>query len=67
MKHYNVKSSNVKSIAHKGDVMHVTYKGSGKTYEFTGISSDQFNALKNAKSIGKHLNGMGIKGKLVDK
>ncbi len=66
MKHEAVKSSMAVSLAHKGDVLHVKFK-SGKVYEYKGVSSAQFHALKNAESIGKHLNSIGIKGTLVAK
>lgn len=64
MQHHGVKSSMVSSIAHKGDVLHVTFKG-GKTYEYQGVSASQFHALQNADSIGRHLNAMKIKGSLL--
>lgn len=68
MKHQVVDSSCVHSVAHdeQESIMHVTYK-SGKTYAFNGVSPDQFQGLLGSKSIGKHLNGMGIKGTLLEK
>jgi hypothetical protein len=61
MKHHLVSSGHIESIAHKGDVMHVKFKG-GNTYEYKGVSEMQFNQLKSAPSTGKHLAGMGVKG-----
>ena len=54
------------SIAHKGDVMHIKFHG-GRTYEYKGVSAKDFEALKGAKSFGKHLNGMKITGKNITK
>jgi hypothetical protein len=39
--------------------MHVRFKGSG-TYEYRPVSTEDFEQLCRAKSVGKHLNGMGI-------
>lgn len=66
MKLRPVKSSNITHIGHKGDKLHVTYS-SGHTYEFDGVKADQHKALMGAKSHGKHLSGMGIKGKKLEK
>lgn len=64
MKHHEINSSMAASIAHKGDTLHVTFKG-GKTYEYKGVTAKQFEDLKSADSFGKHLNGMNIKGSLL--
>jgi hypothetical protein len=61
MDHIKVQSSNIESVAHKGTVLHVRFKNGG-LYEFMDVSKDQFNALVNAESPGKHFNSMGIKG-----
>jgi hypothetical protein len=51
----------IESIAHKGTTLHVKYKG-GATYEYQNVTADQFHTLKHAESVGRHLNGMKIKG-----
>lgn len=52
-------SSSVEEIGHKNGVLRVKYK-SGGTYDFHGVSEAQFHELKGAKSVGKHLHGMGL-------
>lgn len=66
MKMHTVKSSNITHIGHKGDKMHVTYS-SGHTYAFDNVSKDQHENLMKSDSKGKHLSGMGIKGKKLEK
>jgi hypothetical protein len=61
MIHIPVVSSNIKSVAHEGDVMEVIYNHGG-TYRFPGVDKDQFNGLLAAQSIGKMLNSLGITG-----
>jgi len=61
MQHHEVKSSMIESIAHKGTTLHVKFKG-GATYEYQNVKPEQFQMLKNAPSVGQHLNKMGIKG-----
>lgn len=61
-------STSVSHVGHDGDTLHVTFKGTNKTYTYPGVSQDQFNALRQAKSVGKHLNASimpGRTGKLV--
>lgn len=63
-----VASSSISHIGHDGDTLHVTFKGSGKTYAYPGVSVNDFAALRTAKSVGKHLNTSivpGRTGKLV--
>jgi hypothetical protein len=65
---HKVKSTSVSHIGHDGDTLHVTFSGSGKTYAYPGVSQDQFQQLRIAQSIGKHLNASimpGRTGKLV--
>lgn len=64
MKHHSVTSSNVCSIAHKGTVLHVKFRHGG-IYEYLNVSQEQFEELKGAESVGKHLNSMGLKGRKV--
>lgn len=61
MKHHEVKSAMIESIAHKGTTLHVKFKG-GATYEYQDVTPEKFQSPKSAASVGKHLNGMGIKG-----
>ena len=63
MKHsHDVESSNIQHLDHDGvATMHVTFKHGGK-YSYSPVPFDAFTELLNAPSIGKHLNGMGIRG-----
>lgn len=56
MKHINVKSSQVKSVAYDADsnTMEVTF-ASGGTYRYAGVKPDDHAKLMAAKSIGGHL------------
>lgn len=56
MKHIEVKSSNIESIAHDPDknLLHVKFKN-GSTYEYEGVSKEHHEALMSAKSIGSHI------------
>jgi hypothetical protein len=65
MIHIPVISSNIKSVAHEGEVMEVVYNHGG-TYRFPGVDKDQFNSLLAAQSIGKSLNALGVKGIKVE-
>lgn len=65
MKHHKVVSSNISSIAFDKGVMHVTFLNGG-LYEYQGVTASQFSELREADSIGKHLNGMGIKGVKIE-
>lgn len=65
MKMITCKSSGVSAIGHKGDTLRVAYK-SGGTYDFPGVTVEAFNALRGAKSIGRHIHTMKLKdGKQV--
>jgi hypothetical protein len=63
MKHHFTNSSIIASCEHDAgkNVMHITFT-SGKTYSYGDCSKDDFEAMKNAQSAGKHY-GMHIKGK----
>ena len=61
MDHIAVKSSNIDSVGFSNGVMEIKFKNGG-TYQYTGVTKDSFNELVNAKSVGKHLNSMGLKG-----
>lgn len=56
-----VESSNVVSIGHDGEDLHVTYK-SGGTYVYAGVPAEAFDACRKAPSIGKFLHAH-IRGK----
>lgn len=61
-------STSVSHVGLDGDTLHVTFKGTGKTYTYPGVSQDQFQKLRQAKSVGAHLNASimpGRTGKLV--
>jgi hypothetical protein len=66
MKMQRVESSNIHSTGHEGDTMHIAFKlkdGSiGETYAYTPVSAGNHVKLRAAKSVGGHLNKMGIKG-----
>jgi hypothetical protein len=49
-----VESSQIESIGHAGDTLAVKFK-SGGLYHYHGVSADQFQKLKSAKSVGAHL------------
>ncbi len=66
MKMHPVKSSNITHIGHKDNTLHVTYS-SGHTYAFDNVSKEHHENLMKADSKGKHLTGMGIKGKKLEK
>lgn len=61
MKMLSCDSSGVSEIGHKGDVLRVRYK-SGGLYEFKGVTADDYQRLRGAKSIGKHLHTMKLQG-----
>lgn len=68
MIYYTVTSSNIEAVGHSGHsgtTMHVTFKN-GNTYEYHGVSFEQFQELKNAESVGKHLHGMKLTGKKME-
>lgn len=57
-----VKSSNIESIAHDGkETMRVQFKNGG-LYEYQGVTVAGHKKLMEAKSIGKHLRLMDVKG-----
>lgn len=61
MQMHSVESSSISEVGHEGNTLRVRYKNGG-VYDFQGITSMQFSHLKEAKSIGKHLHGLGLKG-----
>jgi hypothetical protein len=61
VQHISVDSSNIKSVAHEGDTLEVTFKHGG-TYQYSGVDKDTFNGLLSAPSIGKALNQSGLLG-----
>lgn len=63
MKHINVKSSQVKSVAYdaKTNTLEVVF-ASGGAYTYAGVSPVEHAKLMGAKSIGSHL-AQRIKGK----
>lgn len=61
MQHISVSSSNIKSVAHEGETMQVTFVHGG-TYQYSGVDKDTFNGLLSAPSIGKALNQLGLLG-----
>jgi hypothetical protein len=67
MKHVEVESSHIHSIAHDGDrTMHVTFKGKdgkpGETYAYEGVTVEGHKKLMEAESVGKHLKSLDVKG-----
>lgn len=50
-----VKSSSITEIGHDGSAMFIRY-AAGNLYRFPGITTDQFKAARDAKSIGSHVN-----------
>ena len=61
-----VESSNIESVGHDGrETLRVTFKGSG-SYDYVGVTEEEFFGLVNAPSVGKAYNaltrGRGIKG-----
>ena len=46
-----VKSASLAHIGHHGDTLRVTF-GSGKTYDYEGVTAEQFEALSKAESVG---------------
>lgn len=65
MEHVKVESSNIESIGYESGIMEVRFKNGG-LYQYRGVSKDDYNELINAKSVGKHLNQMGIKGRKIE-
>jgi len=70
MSHNNIKmqqveSSNVSAIGHHhGDVLRVRFK-SGGLYDYIGVTEPMFKEIAQAESVGKAINGLGIKGNRV--
>jgi hypothetical protein len=64
MQMHPVKSSHIEAIGHEGTTMHVRFKGSG-TYAYDGVTSEGFEKLKGAASVGKHLAKMNVTGKKI--
>lgn len=58
-----VESSNIESVGHDGkETLRVTFKGSG-SYDYIGVTEDEFLALLNAPSVGKAYGAL-TRGKL---
>lgn len=57
IKHVPVKSSMIKSIGHdeESKKMEVRFTG-GQTYTFENVELEEFEALRDAPSVGKHYN-----------
>ena len=51
---HEVNSSAVSHLGHSGSTLHVRFKNGG-TYSYEGVTPEEFEALKSAKSIGQHL------------
>jgi hypothetical protein len=58
-----VRSSNIRSIGYEASslTLEVEFK-SGSLYQYMGVPQNQYEALMNARSIGRHLNS-NIKGR----
>jgi len=50
---YRVDSSNIQAIGHSGDTLRITFFG-GKSYDYSGVSSETFTAFLNAESKGQY-------------
>jgi len=62
---HKVESSNVAAIGHHhGDVLRVQFK-SGHVYDYIGVTEPMFDKILEAESVGKAINGLGIKGNRV--
>lgn len=62
---HKVESSNVAAIGHHhGDILRVRFK-SGHEYDYIGVTAKMFNDIATAESVGKAVNGLGIKGNRV--
>lgn len=61
MKHQEVTSSTIRSIAHDGDTLEVKFH-SGSTYRYSGVPADLHGEMMGASSAGKFLNE-NIKGR----
>lgn len=62
-----VKSSSIAEIGHDGQHLFLRY-AAGNLYRFKDITVEQYNTMRNAKSIGQHVNAFIIpkaKGVLV--
>jgi len=57
MQHTPVNSSMIQSVGHDPEtlVMEVKFK-SGKTYPYQNVDVEEFEALRDAPSVGKHFN-----------
>jgi hypothetical protein len=65
MQMHPVKSSHIEAVGHEGEVMHVRFKG-GRTYSYDGVTPEGFRKLKEAPSVGKHLQKMNVKGNKLE-
>lgn len=50
-----VASSSIASIGHEGDTLEIEFTN-GRIYRHAGVPREQFEALRNAESIGTHYN-----------
>ena len=66
MKQQEVKSSSISHLGYEKGKLRITY-ARGATYEFDNVTEEQHKKLLGAKSLGKHLAGMGLKGKPINK
>lgn len=65
IKMHPVESSNVSAIGHHhGDILRVRFK-SGQMYDYIGVTEPMFDKIIEAESVGKAINGLGIKGNRV--
>ena len=55
MDYRSVESSNIEALAHTGDTLGVKFKG-GTEYHYHGVSSDLFQEIIDAASIGHTFN-----------
>ncbi len=56
-----VKSSQVESIGHAGDTLHVKFRNGG-TYTYAGVPESMFHNARSADSVGSYLH-KNVKGK----
>lgn len=50
-----VKSSQIESIGHAGDILAVKFKSGPAVYHYHGVTAAQFAAMQNADSVGSYL------------
>lgn len=64
MEMHSVSSGHVEAIGWDDDVMVVRFRG-GAEYAYPNVSFDTYESIKDAPSIGKALNGCGVKGQKI--